>query len=214
MKILGVDEAGRGPVIGPMILSGVMVDEDCDEEFRAVGIKDSKLLSKSARGRLFSYVNDHALKVKTQIVSPAEIDKAVEQNNLNWLEAIQTALIINELQPDVAYLDCPTGNIDSYTRYIKKLLTCECKIISEHKADMNYPIVAAASIIAKETREMEVQKIKDTYGVEFGSGYPSDPKTIAFIKENVSKYPEIWRKSWQTYKKAITAGNQRSLKGM
>lgn len=214
MKILGVDEAGRGPVIGPMVISGVMVKDGLDDEFLREGIKDSKLLSKLSRRRLFEYVNTKALGVKTVVVSPEEIDKAVAQNNLNWLEAIQTALIINELQPDIAYLDCPTGNVESYTRYINKLLTCDCKIISEHKADANYPVVGAASIIAKETREVEVQKIKDKYHIEFGSGYPSDPKTISFVKENVHKYPEIWRKSWQTYKKAIQSGNQKSLRDM
>jgi len=69
-----------------------------------------------------------------------------------------------------------------------------------HKADAKIPVVAAASIIAKETREMEIEKIKDEIG-DFGSGYPSDKRTIKFLESfyaDNGKWPKGTRKSWKT----------------
>jgi len=82
--------------------------------------------------------------------------------------------------------------------------------VIEHKADLNYVESAAASILAKVTRESEIEKIKKKTG-DFGSGYLTDPKTIEFFKEKAAKYPGIFRKTWAPYKKMLHMKNQKSM---
>lgn len=210
IKVLGMDEAGRGPVIGPLVLGGVIVEEG--KESTLGEVKDSKLLTHKKRLML----NEHLIKNfehKIIIVSPEEIDAALmsEELNLNWLEAHKQAKIINALKPDVAIIDCPSPNIYKYTEYIKNLLdNKKIKLIVEHKADVNYPVCAAASIIAKVRREEEMDKIKEKYG-DTGPGYPANPKTKEFIKNNWEKYPEIFRKTWSTFQKYAKAKDQKKI---
>ena len=136
-------------------------------------------------------------------VKPEEIDDAVNGKNglnLNWLEAHKTAEIINELNPDKAIVDCPSINIKRYKEYLLDLLNNkDIELIVEHRAEKYYP-VAASSILGKCARERQVLELKKKYG-NIGSGYPSDPSTQKFLKENGKKYPEIFRKSWSTWKK-------------
>ena len=113
-----------------------------------------------------------------------------------------SAKMINSLRPELAVLDCPSPNIAAYTAYIKAQLTCDVQLRAEHKADVNFPIVSAASIIAKVSRDKAIDKLKQELGVEFGSGYPADPVTKAFLKEHALDFPGLFRKSWQTYKNA------------
>ena len=149
---------------------------------------------------------------KIIIISPNEIDNALNDNttNLNWLEADTSVKIINELKPKKAILDAPSNNPKKYKEYVTA--RTKAKIIAEHKADSIYPVVSAASIIAKVTRDREIEKIKQKIKLDIGSGYPSDPITIKFLENNYSKYPEIIRKTWQTYKDVVNKKNQSSLK--
>jgi len=216
VKVLGIDEAGRGPVIGPMIIAGVMIIEGKEAELGAV--KDSKLLLHKKRIELNHLIQAHS-EFKIIEVSPKEIDLALDPNNksmnLNWLEAHKQAEIINEMKPDVAIIDCPSPNCKKYTEYLKNLLNKELKnikLIVEHKADVNYPVCSAASIIAKVKREEEMDKIKKKYG-DTGPGYTSNPLTQKFIKENWEKYPEIFRKSWMTFKNQEKLKAQMKLEG-
>ena len=131
--------------------------------------------------------------------------------NLNWLEAQTSARIINDLKPDKAIIDSPSVNCEAYKRYLLNLLdNKKIEAIVEHKADVNWPIVSAASILAKVTRDGEVEKLRKKYG-DFGSGYLSDPKTKDFLKENYSKHPEIFRKTWQPFKDAVSGKSQKKL---
>ncbi len=147
------------------------------------------------------------------IVSPQEVDNALsdKEMNLNWLEAVKSAEIINNLKPDKAILDCPSPNLKAYKEYIEKLLKKKVELVVSHKADQLYPIVSAASIIAKVVRDNEIEKIKRKIGVNFGSGYPSDPLTAAFLKENYNRYPDIFRKNWASYKEMLKKKGQKSL---
>ena len=152
-------------------------------------------------------------KVKVIQIKPKEIDDAVDGDNelnLNWLEAEKTIEIINELKPDVAIIDCPSVNTEKYEEYIEQRLKKKVKLIVENKADENYIECAAASIIAKVARENEVEKLKKKYG-NIGPGYPSNPITQKFLKENYKKHPEIFRKSWSTYKKIVRNKKQKNL---
>ena len=96
--------------------------------------------------------------------------------------------------------------------YIQEKLNSKVKLIVEHKADTKYPTVAAASILAKVTRDREIEKIKKKIGIDFGSGYPSDPKTIEFVNKHWNKF-DIFRKSWSTYQKVAAKKSQSKLTG-
>lgn len=181
-----------------------MTDEKGEEELRKIGVKDSKLLTHKKR-EFFAEKIVKIAKTKIIRINPAEIDAAVESGdgmNLNWLEAHKTAEIINTMKPDRVILDCPSPNIEAYVKYLRKLLKVEVEIVAEHKADVHYPIVSAASIIAKVAREDEVFAIEKKIGKSIGSGYSSNPVCQKFIKDNYNKYPDLFRKSWSTFKNA------------
>ena len=214
MLICGVDEAGRGPVIGPMVMAGVLVDEEGIESLRSLGVKDSKLLTPRKRASLYRRIISVVKKHKIIVIEPKDIDAALNSDslNLNWLEAHTSARIINELKPEKVVVDSPSNNCEKYKRYLKKLLDSkEIEMIVEHKADVNYVECSAASILAKVTRDEEIEKIKKKVGTNFGSGYLTDPLTIKFLNENFSKHPGIFRKSWMTYKKLVSGKNQKKL---
>ena len=199
-KVLGIDEAGRGPVIGPMIVAGVMINED--EEKLLEGSKDSKKLLHKKRLELDKKIKKNST-YKIIEVGPNEIDEAVNSKtmNLNWLEAHKQAEIINALKPDKAIIDCPSPNTKAFKNYLKNLLENKnIELIVEHKADEKYITSSAASILAKVRREEIMDEIKKKYG-NTGPGYSSSPITQKFIKENWEKHPEIFRHSWSTFKR-------------
>lgn len=210
--LLGIEEAGRGPVIGPMVMAGVLIYEKDSDKLRAIGAKDSKLLTPKQRSELFQKIKKIAKNYKIIIIPPSEIDAALESAdlNLNWLEAHKSAEILNELQPDKVIIDSPSNNVKSYKNYLLELLEWKNADISvEHKAE-RHPVVAAASILAKVTRDKEIEKIKKKYG-DCGPGYPANEITQRFLKENWEKHPEIFRHSWESYKRLARAKNQKKL---
>lgn len=195
-----------------MVLAGAMIDESRLIEVKELGAKDSKLLSAKKREELFSKIKDLVDGFNVQIIFPAEIDSREDRGlNLNDLEALKAAEIINILKPDVAIIDCPSNNISSWTSKVREFLTVDCVLQVEHKADLNQPIAGAASILAKVTRDEEIEKIERKVGMPIGSGYPSDPATKKFIQENHERFPDIFRKSWATYQNLVSAKKQRSL---
>jgi len=211
--ICGIDEAGRGPVIGPMVMCGVVVGESEEHLFKGIGVADSKLLTPAQREELFGKIINIADAKKIIIIPPEDIDKALnsKKSNLNWLEADKTAEIINELKPDKAFIDCPSNNEKAYWKYIlKKLDNKKTKLIVEHGADINYPVASAASILAKVTRDREIENLKKEFNVHFGSGYPSDPVTARFLEENYNKYP-FFRRTWESWKTIAEKRKQRRL---
>jgi len=215
MKVLGIDEAGRGPCLGPLVICAVLMEEKDIDRLVKLNVKDSKLLTPKQRQEMFEDLKKTAKKYKAIIVDPKEIDSAVEKKNglnLNWLEAEKAAELINILKPDKAIMDCPSPNIPAFTSYIRERLDNKKIIIqAEHKADLNYTIVSAASIIAKVTRDNEIKKIQSKIKEPIGSGYPADPVTKEFLKKNYKKYSEIFRKSWSCYKKVAQGKKQKSL---
>jgi len=216
-KIIGIDDAGRGPVLGPMSLAGVLIDTEAEQEkIKALGAKDSKLLSPVQRKRIKDAVQ---LTYKYKIVNadPKEID---DFPNLNNLEALKASMIVNHLIKDIdekvkVIVDAPSTNAGAWGAHLKELIIKkdQVEIISEHKADMKYPVVSAASIIAKEDREKNIRKLKKELDADFGSGYPADPKTKKFLEKNWNnkKYESIIRKSWSTYKKLAKKNKQQEL---
>ena len=215
-KRIGIDDAGRGPVIGPMILAGILIEEKEESMIKEWGAKDSKMLTPKKRGEIRDKIKKR-FKSHIEISTPKEID---ESSNLNYLEAIKTAKIINKLTEDLnekvnAIIDCPSVNIASWSNDVQKLIE-KPEIVNlscEHKADEVHPVVSAASILAKEKREDEIYRLKKEIGKDFGSGYPADPKTKEFIKDNFQdeKYKHIIRFSWNTVKRLVKEKGQKSL---
>lgn len=214
MLICGIDEARRGPVMGPMVMCGAMIEEKDMPKLVALKPKDSKLLTKEEREEIYPKLLSVLKYYHIFIITPQQIDKAVHGHdglNLNKLEAKKQAEILNEFNPDKAVIDCPSNNVDSYRIYLKKLLKNKnVDLILEHKAE-RYPLVAAASIIAKVTGDREIENTKKGLGIDFGSGYMSDPKTVEFLQKNFEKYPELFRKSWFPYQELVNKKFQKSL---
>jgi ribonuclease HII len=224
--ILGVEEAGRGPVLGPMLMAACWVDEKEEHLLKEAGAKDSKMLTPMQREgtleRLEALKADGKIGFELTILSPEEIDAAVESegDNLNLLELRTSAQLINKAlrtkegkHITKALIDCPTKNTTKYANDIRKLLDRKIEVIAEHKADVTYPVVSAASIVAKVNRDKEIETLQKKIGQPLGSGYPADPFTQAFLKKNYKKkeYAKIFRKSWQTYKNVVEASKQSSL---
>lgn len=217
--ICGIDEAGRGPVIGPLVMAGILIKESDLSKLKKLGVKDSKLLSSQKREQLFEKIKKLALSHKIEILSPEKIDAALksDNSNLNWLEADTSASIVNELKPNEVIIDCPSVNISSYQDYLSQKLSLEAKtnlkMIIEHKADVNYLAVAAASILAKVTRDREIEKIKKELKIDFGSGYLADEKTQEFLKNNFNNklYSQIFRTTWQPYQEFVKNQSQKKL---
>ena len=221
--ILGIDDAGRGPVIGPMTLAGCLITEETEREFRKLGVRDSKQLTPKRREHLELLIKEKATAFALQVTQPSEIDgKNHDGTNLNDVEAHMAAAIINELNAAShrehkikVVIDCPSPNRmkwrDGVLVKIDNLSNLE--ISCEHKADRNHVAVSAASILAKEERERQMRILKEKYGNEMGSGYASDPITKKFLAKNVKKLHDkgIFRKSWSTWKKAHGDAGQKKL---
>jgi ribonuclease HII len=217
--ILGIDDAGRGPLIGPMILAGVLLTKAQDTFIKKQGVDDSKTLTHPTRIKLSKIILQSILDSKVLISSPSEIDSSIKKGtNLNTLEAIKTAEIINFLNNKKekinVVVDCPSVNAEAWKKTLLGYIDYpeNLNISCEHKADANHPSVSAASILAKVERENQVAELKRIHG-DFGSGYPSDPKTKTFLKEKGKSLSSsgIFRKSWQTWKKLFPEKEQSTL---
>ena len=197
--ICGVDEAGKGPVIGPLVVAAVAVDNAKD--IQNLGIKDSKQLTPEKRKELSNLIKNK-FSFAIEIIEAEKVDEYRRQNKLNDLNREAFEKLISKLDPNVAYVDAADVNEHRFGKQIKEKLTNEkdTDVISMHKADSKIDVVAAASIIAKEAREEEIGKLKKEIG-DFGSGYPSDERTIKFLKTfyaDNGKWPTGTRKSWKT----------------
>ncbi|MGV8169012.1 MAG: ribonuclease HII [Candidatus Nanoarchaeia archaeon] len=211
MIVAGVDEAGRGPVIGPMVMAICSIEESNVHLLDELGVKDSKLILPEKREFLFEKIKA-LCKYKIIILSPQEIDDALNDRsvNLNRLEAKTTARLIDSLDADKFIIDCPSTNINAYKEYLASLISKKANLQVEHKADLNNTIVGAASVLAKVTRDRIIEELKKEAKEDFGSGYPSDPRTVDFLRRNWSKY-KFFRTSWATYKNVAGVKKQKKL---
>ncbi len=198
-RVLGIDEAGRGPVLGPMVVAGVLFRAEALPWLVGIGVKDSKKLTANAREKLLEKILEIAEESYVKVISAAEIDALRKTKNLNQIEAEEMAIIIRKALPDEVHLGSVDVDEKRFGASIMKLSGIKQKIFSVHHAEDKYPDVAAASIVAKTTRDRAINELKKEYG-DFGSGYPSDPKTKAFIRRTIAKgdLPPIIRASWKT----------------
>ena len=219
--ILGIDDAGRGPLIGPMALAGCLIPKSLEKEFKELGVRDSKTLTDKKREFLAEKIRKKALAFHVVLAFPDKIDEGIKNGtNLNKIEAMEAAEIINKLteninEPVSIIIDCPSPNREAWRNQVMKYIhfTDNLTIACEHKADRDYPAVSAASILAKSQREKEVAKIREKIGKDFGSGYTSDPKTIEFMKSHSKEYKNdgIFRESWVTFKDYKAKKEQKKL---
>ncbi len=205
MLLGGVDEAGRGCVLGPLAVAGVSVDSSRLRELTELGVKDSKLLSPAQRDSLYPEILKLCVRAEVSRIPPKMIDRYVSRGKkyrrLNYLETIHMAKVIDALGADEVFVDAPDVNPVRFRAELEELLSCTPRIVAEHKADVNYPVVSAASIVAKVERDRDIEELRKIHG-NFGSGYPSDPDTIAFLEswmKSNSSQPEFARKSWKTW---------------
>lgn len=214
MLILGLDEAGRGPVIGSMIIAGVLIEKKKEKDLKELGVRDSKLLTPKQRESLEKKIKKVAKEIHFIGITASEIDEKRKRMSLNELEAMKMVEVTEMFKnkPDKVIIDLPDPTEPKYIRRMAKYGKLEFDITAEHKADMNYPIVAAASIIAKVNRDKSVRKLEKKYG-RLGTGYPHDPLTISFLEKcaKKGKYPNIVRKSWITARNLLNKKLQKKL---
>tara|TARA_Y100000310_G_C20695149_1_gene825146 strand:- start:3967 stop:4638 length:672 start_codon:yes stop_codon:yes gene_type:complete len=212
--VIGIDEAGRGPVLGPLVMAAVAVDKKGLKKLEELGVKDSKLLTADKRLEIFEQLADVVTDYRVQVIEPTAIDLTLASpgTNLNWLEADTAASMVNEMEHSKVIVDCPSVNIDSFKDYfVNKLTNKKATVILEHKADMNHLVVAAASIVAKVIRDMEIEKIKSEVGIDFGSGYMSDSLTVSFLNECFETHDYIFRRNWASYQQRVRLKQQKTL---
>jgi ribonuclease HII len=197
MKLVGIDEAGRGSVLGPLVVCGVAILEERLKYLDRLKLRDSKKISPKRRIVLSRKIRKIA-ECHPVHISAKDIDLLRSKDiNLNEIEKIAMRKIIGDSKPDISFIDCIDVKPERFKNEIEKFQN-NLKVVAEHGADDKYVIVSAASIVAKVERDMEINKIKKEFN-DIGSGYPSDPKTILFLKNtSYNDLPDFVRRSWAT----------------
>ena len=217
-NICGVDEAGRGAVLGPLILASCTITKDQEDFFKNAGVKDSKLVLKKKRSDLFKLIIENVVEYRIMVIPAEELNVLMNRYSLNEIEAQKTVEIIKLLKTPIQklILDCPDTQTEKYKKRmihnfnISKYDFKTIEILSEHKADLNHISVSCASILAKVIRD---KLIHELIGSEI-SGYSSDSKTINFIKNYIlenKKIPPFARDKWETINKIITELHQNKI---
>jgi ribonuclease HII len=215
VKVLGLDEAGRGPVIGSMFIGGFLADE-VDVELEDLDVKDSKKLSDKKREGLRSQLEQYG-EVFLKEVTASEVDDLREVMSLNEIEIQAFADVIERADPDKVIIDLPEPDAAKFISKLKRELPerfSEREFVAEHEADDKYPIVSAASIAAKSGRENHVEELHQKYGYDFKSGYPHDKPTINFLEkylEEKGEMPPETRMSWSTSQRIVKESSQKGL---
>ena len=207
MQICGVDDAGRGSLLGPLVIAGVSLDKRKIRKLSSLGVKDSKKLSPMSREDLYKKIIEVVDDYHISKISPKSIDANVKKHCLNGLEAKHMAKVVSKLNPDMSYVDSCDVNANRFGREVSKL-SDNRKIKSYHHADSRFVVVSAASILAKVSRDRAIARLRKNYNL--GSGYPSDSVTVKFV----SKYyktnhimPSFVRKSWKPVQQILKDNN-------
>mgnify|MGYP000324330468 CR=1 FL=1 len=206
---LGVDEAGKGPVLGSMFAAAVRADPDS----LPADVGDSKDISPERREELAVAIHDAAVGVAIAEIPVARID--ADDTDMNGLTvAAHVDALRRVAEPgDAGYVDAADTNAVRFEQNVSEKLAADVDLRAEHGADASYPIVGAASIIAKVRRDAHVGTLIAEYG-DVGSGYPSDPTTRDFLRRYVAEHdrlPDCARTSWQTSQDVLAATAQSSL---
>ncbi len=209
-RVAGVDEAGRGCAIGPLVVACVVFDDEGLERLGTLGVRDSKLLTPRRREALAEEIMGLAADHAYFDIPPRAIDRVVMRGvklrRLNYLEAMAMARVIRDVEPDLVYVDPADVDALRYSEQIRRVLPFEPVIVCEHNADANYPAASAASILAKVRRDGIIAGLREEYG-DFNSGYCHDGKTISFLEEWFRDGKECLpfiRASWQPVRRIMS----------
>jgi ribonuclease HII len=211
--VLGIDEAGRGAWVGPLVVGAVAIGSGDLAALHATGARDSKLLSPAARERIYERIGAVA-STRSVAIAPAEIDRHVARGGLNDLEASVFGRLARELSADVTYVDACDVDARRFGRKVASIAGRGTRVVSAHRADRENPLVGAASIVAKVERDRAIAKLSEELGGGLGSGYPSDRTTVEFVRRRVrpaDPRPPWLRASWSTTERVIGAPPARSL---
>jgi ribonuclease HII len=203
--IVGVDEAGRGAWLGPLVVAAVAVPFERLTDIRTAGARDSKELSPAAREAVYGRIVRLG-RCRSVTIVPRTIDRSVDRGELNLLEARAFARLVRELAPHTAYVDACDADAQRFGRTVAAMAGSAAHVVARHKADRDHPLVGAASIVAKVRRDRAIARLAERLGDEIGSGYPSDARTIDFVRRTVApgaRTPEWLRRSWATTTRVI-----------
>lgn len=198
----GIDEAGRGPVLGPLVVAGVMVEDPA--RLADMGCRDSKMLTPAKRESIDRRLrSDPSVRIEVVSIPPEALDAERKRRSLNDIEAERFNAIALALQPDLLFVDAADVDARRFGRAVAKGLPRRCKVVSEHKADDSYPVVGAASIVAKVARDAAIaalaRRLERRLEMPLGSGYAHDERTWRFLRawhEKFGELPEGVRHSW------------------
>jgi ribonuclease HII len=197
--ILGIDEAGRGSVVGPLVVGALLIPQDRLDELPAIGVRDSKQLSPRRREELYDRLGGVGRRLSITLDAP-QIDEWVARGRLNRLEALAFGRLIAEARPRVAFVDACDTDADRFGREVAAAAPPATVIVARHHADAEIPVVGGASIVAKVLRDRAIARLAAVSGIELGSGYPSDLRTRAAVRRALAHPPvPTWiRRSWKT----------------
>tara|TARA_B100000524_G_scaffold293435_1_gene168193 strand:- start:253 stop:990 length:738 start_codon:yes stop_codon:yes gene_type:complete len=209
--LVGIDEAGRGPVLGPLVIGICCVPDDAEPLLTSKGVKDSKDLSPKKRQEIEAWFHQQPTEDgwfgTTVSIDPETIDFALQDQGLNWLEVDGFREAMMHL-PHREHLRIVADACDVNTQRFTKRITegvsgwpwKGSEMVSEHKADEHHPVVSMASILAKEERDRSMRAMSERVGIQLGSGYPADPTTKASLEHLIlqSGIDEQVRWGWAT----------------
>jgi ribonuclease HII len=207
---VGADEAGKGPVLGPMVAAAVRAPADAIPS----GVDDSKRLAPARRRELAERIRESdATTVAVAVITPDRID--APETDMNGLTVAAQAEAIADVAAagDAVVVDAGDVDADRFGRRVRDGVATEVTMTAEHRADENHPHVAAASVVAKVERDARIEALAERYG-DVGSGYPSDERTRDFLARYVrdnGELPACARESWSTCSDVLDAAAQSSL---
>lgn len=200
----------KGPVIGPMVLCLAIASKIRERELKAIGVKDSKMLTPKQREDLAHEIRKDC-KLHVAKVTARELNTLMRTKSLNQIEADAITEMIKEVpektleQIERIYIDVPDPIPIKFVHRLKLPKKIKDKIHASHKADVKYPICSAASIIAKTVRDAEIEKIKHELQCNFGTGYSHDVNTIDCLEKNIGdkRWLKYMRMEWSTAKRIL-----------
>ena len=206
----GVDEAGKGPVLGSMFAAAV----HCEPAALPDGVGDSKGIDPRRREELARAIREVATVGVAEIPVERIDDPETDMNTLT-VDAHARALGAVAADGYAGTVDAGDANADRFGQRVADRLDADLRIDAEHQADESDPVVGAASIVAKVERDAHVERLADEHGA-VGSGYPSDPTTRTFLREYVAEHgdlPPCARTSWSTCDDVLAAAAEQSALG-
>jgi ribonuclease HII len=200
-------------VLGPLVVGAFCCSSDRLSELRETGVRDSKQLTPRRREEVYTLLANVG-ELRSIALLPRTIDRYVARGGLNELELDSFVALVKELHPDVAYVDACDPNAERFGRRLAARAGIGTRVVSRHKADRDFPVVSAASVVAKVRRDAALEELRTTAGEPVGSGYPSDPETQECVERHArdgGRVPLWMRRSWETVQRVKRAHPARTL---